>query len=939
MAQPSSDRTEEKWYALSPEESLARLNVKAEAGLSTAEATQRQTRYGKNELPVAEGESFLKRLIEQFKDPTVLLLVIAAFISIAIDEPEDAVVITMIVVLNAAISIYQEQQAENALAALSKMQTPVVKVRRDGGKVEEISASDLVPGDIVLLEAGSSAPADGRLLTAVNVKVDEAAMTGESHAVDKTADTLPANDPPPALADRTNMVYMGTALTYGRAEMLVTDIGLQTQLGNIAALLQNVEKGRTPLQERLERVGTVLAVSAVTVCVIVFIVGLLRGNPASEMFITAVSLAVAAVPEGLPAVITIALALGANRMIKRNALIRKLPAVETLGSVTTICSDKTGTLTRNEMTATRIVLPNNQDISVSGVGYEPVGEFKEKRGELVHVTENNQLARMLEGAALCTDAHLEREGEAGKWKIIGDTTEGALIVMAMKQGWSRHELEGNLPRVNEIPFTSERKSMTTIHQPTKEYDTRLFNQAQYVSFTKGAPDNLLAWASAETTPEGHTPLTSERRQAWIDQIEQLASEGIRVLGVGYRTFDHLPAEITPETVERELVMLGLIGIVDPPRTEAMTAVQVAKGAGIRPMMITGDHKLTAKAIAQQIGIIPVSADARAIEGRELDQMTPQEMQETVKTVSVYARVSPEHKLRIVEALQKNGEIVAMTGDGVNDAPALKQANIGVAMGITGTDVSKGAADMVLTDDNFASIVSAVEEGRTIYDNIRKFLQYLMGSNTGEIIAMFGAIIIGFKLPLLATQILWVNMVTDGLPAIALGFEKGESDVMKRKPRHPKESIFARGLGVHILWAGAWMGICTLLGYIYMLNVHGAELFDPTEEHLEVARSMAFFVLAVTQLFHVTAIRAGHTAIWNTPLWENRLLTIAVVVTFFLQIGVLYFPPTQALLETTGLELQDLLVGTLLASSILPAIEVEKWLWRRREAEEAAALTV
>lgn len=930
----SQPKTTEKWYALSAEDTLKKLTVSSSTGLSESEVQSRIQQYGKNELPVEEGTSLLEMIIEQFKDVTVIILLVAAFISIFIGEAKDSIVIMVIVFLNALIGVYQERQAENALAALRKMQTPLVRVRREG-HVKEIDATELVPGDIVLLEAGDSIPADGRLIEAINVKIDEAAMTGESLPVEKISKAMEDGDNVPALADRLNFAYMGTALTYGRAEMAVTETGLKTQLGNIASLLQNVEQGRTPLQERLEQMGYYLAMGALVVCAVVFITGVIREEAeVQEMFLTSISLAVAAIPEGLPAIITISLALGANRMVKRNALIRKLPAVETLGSVTVICSDKTGTLTRNEMTVTRVLLPGHDTVKVTGVGYEPTGEFLvEKTDERLHVETDDQLSRLIKAAALCTDAYVE-QNEGYQWHVVGDTTEGALLVMARKMGWTRKNLEEDMPRVNEIPFTAERKSMTTIHQPKNEHFQKLFDGASYVSFTKGAPDNLLAWASEETMPHGHVPLTPERRKVWVEQIELLASQGIRVLGIGYRDFTDLPTDPAPETLERDLILLGLIGMIDPPRTEAQKAVAIAKNAGIRAVMITGDHKLTAKAIAEQLGIISANGNHSVVTGAELDTYTHEQLVDVVKNTSVYARVSPEHKLRVVEALQKNGEIVAMTGDGVNDAPALKQANIGVAMGITGTDVSKGAADMVLTDDNFASIVSAVEEGRTIYDNIRKFLSYLVGSNIGEIMTMFGAILIGLKLPLLATQILWVNLVTDGLPAIALGFEPSEASVMNRKPRHPKESIFAGGIGIHILWVGLWMGVITLGGFIWMLNREAGDIFSPDDSHLRSARTMAFFVLATAQLFHVASIHAGNASFLEAPLWQNPLLFWTVNLTILLQIAAMYLPFMQDLLNTENLSVDALVVGLLLAMSVAPLIEVEKWILRRQAAKEA-----
>ncbi|HLA45894.1 MAG TPA: HAD-IC family P-type ATPase, partial [Aggregatilineales bacterium] len=559
MAEQQQTRTKpEKWYTLSVEQTLEKLNVAPGQGLSNDEASRRQEQYGKNELPTAEGTSIIEMIIEQFKDVTVILLIIAAVISIFIGEGKDSIVILFIVVLNAIIGVYQERQAENALAALSKMQTPVVRALR-GGHIAELKATELVPGDMVLLEAGDSIPADGRLVEANNVKIDESAMTGESVAVDKDERAQEDTDPPPALADRHNMAYMGTSMTYGRAEMVVTETGLKTQLGNIAALLQNVERGRTPLQDRLEKMGYVLAGAALSICALVFIAGVLRGEEINEMFLTSVSLAVAAVPEGLPAVITVSLALGANRMIKRNALIRKLPAVETLGSVTTICSDKTGTLTRNEMTVTKVVLPGHEEVTVTGVGYEPVGQFMGGgKRDTLHVVDDDQLARIIKAAALCTDAYVEKEHEDAPWHVVGDTTEGALIVLAMKQGWSREGLEQDLPRIKEIPFTSERKSMTTFHEPIGDFSTHLFDDAAYVSFTKGAPDQLLGWASEETMRGGHIPLTDERRQKWHEGIDNLAAQGMRVLGVAYRGWDKLPEDPTPETAERDLILLGLL---------------------------------------------------------------------------------------------------------------------------------------------------------------------------------------------------------------------------------------------------------------------------------------------------------------------------------------------------------------------------------------------
>ncbi len=972
-----------EFYNRTIPETLAELGVDPHQGLDEAAVSQRREQYGSNVLPTSAGESWIKLLASQFTELMVLVLLVAAVISLLLGDVKDTIIILAIVVLNALLGFYQEYRAEQALAALNAMQVPQVRVRR-GGHVQHISAVDLVPGDVVLIEAGDSIPADGRLIEAVNLQVVEAAMTGESHPSQKDTEPLTGKI---ALADRHNMVFMGTAATYGRGELVVTSTGLKTELGNIAAMLQGVEETQTPLQARLESLGKVLAAAAGALVVVVFIAGVLRGNPIEEMLLTSISLAVAAIPEGLPAIITISLSLGAARMVKRNALIRRLPAVETLGSVTTICSDKTGTLTRNEMTTTMIALPGHDDVRVTGVGYQPVGEFMvdDKR---LHVVNDGDLARFLKAAALCTDAYVNQEGDDGAWSVVGDTTEGALLVAARKAGWSRQQLEDDLPRVAELPFSSERKAMTTVHELRGPFAVELFSDTPYVAFVKGAPDGLLGWAASEQSPEGPVPLTPERRKAWQDKINAMAAEGLRVMGIAYRTLDHLPdgKTLQPEDVERELILLGLAGIVDPPRTEAARAVHVARHAGIRPIMITGDHKLTAESIARQLGIL---RDGQyALSGADLDAMDDATLRNTVLDVSAYARVSPEHKLRVVEALQSHGQIVAMTGDGVNDAPALKQADIGVAMGITGTDVSKGAADMVLTDDNFASIVSAVEEGRTIYDNIRKFIRYLLSTNAGEIVTMFIGLLAGLKVPLLAIQILWINLVTDGLPAIALGFEPAEEGVMRRPPRHPRQSIFAEGVGFHIIWVGIFLGIITLGGYIWGQTSLGLQPFSQTlgletfseaaladlvgAEHvpngwdamsteertalllqeavdsaheagsdlislaLAVPRTIAFSVLALSQIAEVSAIHAGDTSFFRVWYRRNRLLLLAVLATFVLQLLVIYAPFLQNAFNTVALTGEQLAVSLGLASTVLFAVEIEKFFRRRSKAAREAA---
>jgi len=974
-----------EFYRLEVDQAVAELKTDARQGLSEQEVTRRLEQYGENKLPVGESVSLFTLFINQFKNIMVIILIIAAVVSGIVGEIEDVIVILIIVIANAALGTYQEYRAEQALKALNAMQVPSVRVRRNN-TVGQISSEKLVPGDIVLLQEGDRIPADGRLIVSANLQIEEAALTGESQAASK--DIKAISDENVGIGDRKNMAFMGTAVTYGRGEMLVTETGLQTQLGKIATLLMNVEETQTPLQKRLDSLSVMLVRGALVVVVIVFITGLLRGIPLQEMLLTSISLAVAAVPEGLPAIITISLSMGAARMIRRNALIRRLPAVETLGSVTVICSDKTGTLTKNEMTATVFALPGHEDVRVSGVGYNPQGGFFAMHGEYgggndqpLDPKQNPTVGRFLQAMALATDAYLETNAE-GKTQVVGDTTEGALVVAAQKVGWTREHLEQDKPRVSELPFSSERKAMTTIHQI--KVNDGMFPEKPYIAITKGAPDRLLDWATAEHMPDGVRPLTGERRTNWQKQIDEMASRGLRVLGVAYRSLDSVPAEIKPE-IERELILLGLIGILDPSRPEARAAVQTARDAGIRPIMITGDHALTAEAIARDLGII--EEGQKAITGAELEKMSDADLVDALKRTNTFARVSPEHKLRLVKSLQSQGEIVAMTGDGVNDAPALKQANIGVAMGITGTEVSKGAADMVLTDDNFASIVAAVEEGRTIYDNIRKFVMFLLSSNVGEILVMFVGILIGLPVPLLAIQILWVNLVTDGLPAIALGFEPAEEGVMKRPPRPVNESIFAGGVGVKIIWRAVLLSILTLGAFIYGHTSHGLDPFSNTlgienlsheqlvevvgEEHApenwddlspearliyvnavdevaegetaeggsqtplvseaeRVPRTIAFTVLALGQIFHVMAIHAGdRKSFFRVWFKGNRFMFYAVVSTFLLQLAVIYVPFLQNIFETYPVRLPELLATMAIASVILFAVEIEKLINSRR----------
>ena len=785
-----------EWYRTTKEDTLSNLKTNSEQGLSQAEAQRRLAEHGPNELIDRGLKSPWLILWEQLTAVMVVILIIAALVSALLGDYKDAIAIMAIVILNAILGFSQEYRAEKAMAALKKMAVPTVKVRRDG-RVQEISARDLVPGDIVLLEAGDVVPADARLLESINLRTQEAALTGESEPVEKTAATLSGENL--TLGDRLNMAYMGTVVTYGRGVTVVVETGMQTELGNIADMIQSVEREPTPLQRRLEQLGRGLAFAALGIVAIVFVLGLLRGEDMRLMFLTAISMAVAAIPEGLPAVVTIALALGAQRMLKRQSLIRKLPAVETLGSVDVICSDKTGTLTENRMTVTVLdVLGETQTVDAFLRKGTPMLDSDLASIEQPRI---RSLGLLVKAATLCNDAVLEHiQDEDDYFRALGDPTEGALVVAAAQLGMLKPDLEIRWPRVAEVPFTSERKRMTTIHQAMvlPNQTDAPWRDAPFVAFGKGSVDGLLDIASHVWSGDEAIQLTSELRQRILTANDSLAQDGQRVLGVVFRPLSALPEKLDEDEIECNATFVGLIGMIDPPRPEVKAAVQTCKTAGIRPVMITGDHPLTALSIARKLGI---ADDGRAITGRELEELSVDELETLVETTSVYARVSPEHKLKIVQALQNKGHIVAMTGDGVNDAPALKKADIGVAMGITGTDVSKEAADMVLLDDNFATIVAAVKEGRTIYDNIRKFIKYTMTSNSGEIWVMLLAPFMGMPLPLLPLQILWINLVTDGLPGLALGVEPAEKGTMRRSPFHPKENIFGRGMGRHILWVG------------------------------------------------------------------------------------------------------------------------------------------
>jgi Ca2+-transporting ATPase len=859
----------------------------------------------------------------------VVILIIAAVIAGALGELEDTIAILAIVVLFGILGFVQEYRAEKAMAALKKLAVPNVRVYRSG-QVRESSARDLAPGDVILLEAGNLVPADCRLLESANLRIQEAALTGESEPVEKVAQTLAGPELP--LGDRRNMAYLGTVVTYGRGRAVVTETGMSTELGHIAGLIQGVAIEPTPLQRRLDQVGKMLAVIALGIAAVVFGQGWLRGEELRLIFLTMVSIAVAIIPEGLPAVVTITLALGAQRMLKRQALIRKLPAVETLGSVTVICSDKTGTLTENRMTVTVIdVAGHRLDLDEDMRQRVPAFDLPAEPAQPQPVP----LSLLLAGGALCNDALLTSDrGNGGHFHAVGDPTEGALVVAAAKFGLWKAELDQKLPRLAELPFDSERKRMTTVHNLAAADNglpaivnplATILNQPPYVAFTKGSVDGLLEIATAVWAEEGTEPLTP----TWRSRIEaanmQLAQNGMRVLGVACRSLQALPTNGHPGSLEQGLTFLGLVGIMDPPRPEVKQAVATCQAAGIRPIMITGDHPLTAQFIAGELGL---SSNGRVLTGQDLVHLPAEDLREIVAEVSVYARVTPEHKLKVVQALQERGHIVAMTGDGVNDAPALKKADIGVAMGITGTDVSKEAADMVLRDDNFATIVAAVEEGRVIYDNLRKFIKFSIAGNIGKVAVMLLAPLLAFLVPpemeaellvpLLPLQLLWLNLLTDGLLGLGLGVEPAERNTMRRPPRAPNESIFAHGLGWDIARTGALIAVIALAVGLW---------YDVTDR--AHTQTMIFTTLALAQIWQALGIRSGQDSLFRIGLFSNKPLLGAVVLVFGLQLAVLYTPLLQEFFQTKPLLPIDLGISIAAGSLVFVVVELEKWLARRQ----------
>ena len=915
-----TDHNEEAWHLLTGPDVCKRFGTSPKDGLSAEEAARRLAQYGPNELAEAPRPSFLQRLWGQFNSFLVILLIVAAIVSVALGDYLESGAILAIVVLNAVLGLIQEGRAEAALEALTKLAAPEAQVIRDGHHLT-IPARELVPGDLVVLTAGNYVPADLRLIETVNLRLEEAALTGESAAVEKDANLILRQDA--SLGDRRNSAFMGTIVSYGRGLGIVVSTGMHTQIGLIAKMLQRVEQEPTPLQRRLDQLGRVLGIGALAVCALVFLEGLLGGSAPVEMFLIAVSLAVAAVPEGLPAVVTMTLALGMREMIRRHALIRRLASVETLGSTTVICADKTGTLTQNVMTVTRIWADG---LTFQVTDERGNGAFQ-LDGQPINLKDYPAAATALWVATLANDAVMEKTQDAASgYRLVGDPTETALLVAAAKVGTSREELESAYPRISEVPFDSSRKRMTTVHRvvtPQPEdispfYDATAKGWEAAVS--KGAADILLGLCTHYQTMRGERVELTEELKARILQANQALSAGaLRVLGLAYRVNQEGFNGRNPEEIEQGLTFVGLVGMMDPPRPEIKPALQLARRAGIRTLMITGDYAQTARAIAQEIGLIGPDDAVRS--GTELQAMSDEELDGEVPTTQVYARVSPEHKMRIVESLQRDGQIVAMTGDGVNDAPALKRASIGVAMGIAGTDVAKEAAAMVLTDDNYASIVAAVEQGRIIYGNIRKFVYYLLSCNMAEIMVIFLAILGNLSSPLTAIQLLWLNLITDGAPALALGMEKGEPDIMEQPPRPPHEPVINRPMWVGIVVQTAAITAAVLGAYLL-----GLRRFADIPA---IAHTMAFVTLSGSELLRAFTARSERRSLFEIGLLTNKAMFYAVAVSLILLLAVVYVPFLQPVFNTAPLTWAqwEVVLPLLLVPSVVA--EMNKWVGRLR----------
>ena len=886
------------FFAKSSDDVVQAFGSDAKKGLTSKQAAEHLQKFGENKLEGKKERSIVMMFLDQFKDFLVIILMIAAVVSIVLGEYLDGSIILAIVILNAILGVTQENRANNALKALKELSSPMAKVLRDGA-VDKIASNLIVPGDIIMLEAGDYVPTDMRLIDTVNLKIDEAALTGESVPSEKRAEAVLAPDA--GIGDRVNAAFMGTVVTYGRGMGVAAETGMDTQMGKIATMLTDTEEESTPLQKKLDDLGKLLGIVCLAVCAAIFGLGLLRGHAAAEggmleLFMTAVALAVAAIPEGLTVVVTVILAMGMQKMVKSNAIIKRLSAVETLGSTTVICSDKTGTLTQNKMTVVKL-FDGKQKYEVTGTGYAPEGQIL-LDGQ---AAQSKGLAKLLQGATLCNDAIYKQEES----RIIGDPTEGALLVAAQKYGIEDEETREAFPRLQEIPFDSDRKLMSTFHSI----------DSVTVIYTKGAPDEVLRRSVASYENGAIVPMSDEMREVIAAQNNEYAQSALRVLAVAYRPMDEIKS-LDSDTQERDLIFLGLLGMIDPPRDEVRDAIAVCKTAGIGVKMITGDHKTTASAIASDIGIVTDGA----LEGRELNEMSDEQLREAVTRISVFARVSPEHKVRLVDAVRANGNIAAMTGDGVNDAPSLKRADIGVAMGITGTDVSKEAADMILTDDNFASIVKAVEQGRTIYDNIRKVVGYLLSCNIGEILLIFAAMLIGWDSPLKAIQLLSINLITDAFPAFALGMEEAEEGVMKQKPRDPKESIINKKMGVAVGVQSAFLAAGALAAYAISLKVLG---------HSEIeASTMCFVTLVMGELLRAYSARSEHRSIFKMQPLSNSFLNKTVIFSFIFMAVVVYVPFMQPVFKTVALPPAMLGLSAIMAFLPLLGGEVAKFITER-----------
>jgi len=951
------------WHSLSTDDVLQRLDTHHQNGLSSEEASRRMQQFGRNELQDKPRPTFLKMVFDQLNNFVVILLIVASIVSALLGDWVEAGAILLIVVLNSILGVVQESRAEEALAALKKMASPDAQVLRDGHRIF-LPASELVPGDVVFLEAGNFIPADVRLIEAVNLRVEEAALTGESVPVQKNASLI--LDDQASLGDRKNTAFMGTVVSYGRGRGIVVSTGMHTQLGMIADMLQKVDDEETPLQQRLDQLGRILGWGALGICGLVFAVSILRsgiftsglnaetGNAITDAFMIAVSLAIAAVPEGLPAVVTISLALGMREMVRRHALIRKLASVETLGSATVICSDKTGTLTQNAMTVTRLWVDQTL-FTIGGNGYDISGEFQVDC-QPVHLAQYPGATTALWIGVLNNDAQLEQIGRNGKsaYRLVGDPTEGSILVAAAKAGILQENLRDAYPRADEIPFDSVRKRMLTIHnveEPHPSDSSPLYDQAKkewYAVAVKGAPDVVLNLCTRyQTIDDQEKPLDSRTRQKILNANDAMTKDALRVLGLAYRVSMDLPDEKCTEQLEHDLTFVGLVGMIDPPRIEVKPALEQARQAGIRTIMITGDYPNTAHAVADSITLI--QPEHQVLTGADLNEMSDAELASAVETTDVFARVSPEHKMRIVDALRSNNQVVAMTGDGVNDAPAIKRSDIGVAMGITGTDVAKETADMVLTDDNYASIVSAVEQGRIIYANIRKFVFFLLSSNVAEIMIIFLATVAGLPVPLTAIQLLWLNLLTDGAPALALAMERGDPDVMNRPPRPKNESIINGSMQLGILiqtiaQTGATLG-AFMLGLYWHIDSQvpaGSNAFIYLLRHdwsgldVQTAETMAFVTLSLCELFRAYTVRSERVSIFRLGIFSNRYMQYAVGLSLILLLMVINVPFFQPIFNTHYLVWSEWLV--VLGLGLIPAVaeEVTKFLLRARERQRVSA---